>query len=35
VRRATGAQVAQRLLLARDAERLVREAEDKGIRTQP
>lgn len=35
VRRAAEAQVAQRLLLARDAERLVREAEDKGVRTAP
>jgi hypothetical protein len=35
MRRAAEAQVAQRLLLARDAERLVREAEDKGIRTGP
>ena len=35
MRRAAEAQVAQRLLLARDAERLVREAEDQGIRTGP
>lgn len=35
VRRAADGLVGQRLLLARDAERLVREAQDKGIRTAP